>query len=264
MKIAILGTGKMGSAIALGLLKNDPGAVRDLTVTNTTGTLPRELADSGIRCSNDNALAVSDKDLIIAAVLPQKLREVLRSIAGHVRKNACLVSIAPGHTLKALKEMTDGHMQVVRAMPNTPSLTGDGMIAVCTGPDTDKSALDAALFVLGTLGRTEVVEESQLNAVIAVSGSAPAYVYVFMDALMDAGVLGGLHRDQAMRMSAQMLYGAAQLMLKTGRTPADLKDMVCSPGGTTIEAVAALEKNGFRSAVIEAARAAMDKASRMG
>ena len=262
MKITILGTGKMGAAIAAGLAKH-PEDGRELCLTNTTGRLPETLRAYGLACTCDNAAAVRNADLILLAVLPQQYPAVLREVREGGRDGACLISIAPGYTLDQLDRETGGRFQGVRAMPNTPALIGEGMIAVCRGAGVSDGAFALAERVLGVLGRTETVEERQLNAVIGISGSAPAYVYMFVDALADAGVLGGLHRDQAVRMVAQMLYGSAALLCETQKSPAELREMVCSPAGTTIEAVAALEDGGFRGTVIRAARAAMEKAAKM-
>ena len=263
MKIAILGTGKMGAAMAKGLVHSGEQAW-DIVLTNTTGNLPETLRDLALPCLNSNVEAVGGADMIILAVLPQQYQKVLAEIKDAAQTDACLISIAPGYTLEKLDQLTGGKLQVIRAMPNTPALIGEGMIAVCRGASMKDGTFMLAQRVLGVLGHTEAVSESQLNAVIGVSGSAPAYVYMFVDALADAGVLGGLHRDQAVRMAAQMLYGSAALLRETGKRPAELREMVCSPAGTTIEAVASLEMDGFRGSVIKAARAAMEKASRMG
>ena len=262
MKIAILGTGKMGAAMAKGLTRG--GSMWDLVLTNTTGVLPESLKELDLPCTSSNTEAVIGADIIILAVLPQQYRKVLAEIRDAAQPDACLISIAPGFTLESLNELTGNRLRIVRAMPNTPSLIGEGMIAVCRDGTVPDDTFALAEQVLGCLGRTEAVGESQLNAVIGISGSAPAYVYMFVDALADAGVLGGLHREQAVRMAEQMLYGSAALMRETGKSPAELREMVCSPAGTTIEAVASLEDSGFRGAVIRAARAAMDKAKKMG
>ena len=263
MKIAILGTGKMGAAMAKGLTR-DGESLWDLVLTNTTGRLPEALKGMQLPCLTSNAEAVVGADVVILAVLPQQYPQVLSEIRDAAEPGACMISIAPGYTLEKLREMTNGRFQLVRAMPNTPALIGEGMIAVCRDAGVTDDAFDLARRVLSGVGRVETVTEAQLNAVIGVSGSAPAYVYMFVDALADAGVLGGLHREQAVRMAAQMLYGSAALLRETGKSPAELREMVCSPAGTTIEAVASLEESAFRGAVIKAARAAMDKARKMG
>ena len=263
MKIAILGTGKMGAAMAKGLATTDDSGI-GLVLTNTSGRLPESLRGLDVPCTKDNAEAVRGADAVILAVLPQQYPAVLEEIRDAARPGTCLISIAPGYTLKKLADLTGGRFQVVRAMPNTPALIGEGMIAVCRDAGVTDEAFDLAKRLLGGLGLVEAVTEPQLNAVIGISGSAPAYVYMFADALADAGVLGGLHHSQAARMVAQMLYGSAALMRETGKSAAELREMVCSPAGTTIEAVASLEESAFRGAVIRAVRAAIQKAEKMG
>ena len=265
MKVTIIGCGKMGCAMARGLLKARQVAVQDLVITNRSGTVPDALQGfSGLRCLTDNRAACRESDFILLAVLPQRYEEVLSEIRDAAPEGACLLSIAPGYSVRRITELTGNRFPVIRAMPNTPAVIGEGMIAVCENPAVPRKMFDEALELFSALGRTEVIREDQLNAVIGVSGSAPAYFYVFLDALADAGVLGGLHREQAIRLAEQTMLGCARLAIGEGEHPAKLKDMVCSPGGTTIEAVARLEECGFRNAVISAARAAMEKAGKMG
>ena len=265
MKITIIGSGKMGCAMALGLMRAQPAGLEGLTMTNRTGNPPATLKDlTDIRWTKDNREACRNADFIVLAVLPQQYEEVLSDVSAAAPDGACLLSIAPGYSVERLTSLTGGRFSVVRAMPNTPAMIGRGMIAVCENPAVPSRQFEEAVSILSVLGQTEIIQESQLNAVIGISGSAPAYLFVFLDALADAGVLGGLHREQAVRMAVQTMLGAAELAKETALSPAELRDMVCSPAGTTIEAVAALEKNGLRSAVIEATRAAMEKADRMG
>ena len=264
MKVSIIGCGKMGQAMAQGLLragKVDPAL---LTMTNRSGKKPAFLAGApAVRFLTDNGEACRDADFIVLAVLPQQYEEVLREVTLSAREGACLLSIAPGYSVEKLKRLTQNRLSVIRAMPNTPAVIGEGMIAVCESPDVPREQFEEALGLFSALGKTEVIREEQLNAVIGVSGSSPAYFFMFLDALADAGVLGGLHRDQAVRLAEQTMLGCARLALSGTEAPSVLKDMVCSPGGTTIEAVAELENSGFRSAVIRAARAAMEKADKM-
>ena len=264
MNVTIIGCGKMGCAMARGLLKSGLVSAQDLVITNRSGTVPQALEGfSGLRFLTDNRAACADSDFILLAVLPQRYGEVLPEIRDAAREGACLLSIAPGYSVQQIAEMTGNRFRVIRAMPNTPAVIGEGMIAVCENPSVPEKVFGEALELFSALGRTEVIREDQLNAVIGVSGSAPAYFFVFLDALADAGVLGGLHREQAVRLAEQTMLGCARLAIGTGDSPSALRDMVCSPGGTTIEAVAKLEETGFRSAVIQAARAAMEKAEKM-
>ena len=264
MNVTIIGCGKMGCAMVRGLLKSGLVSAQDLVITNRSGSVPDALQGfSGLRFLTDNRAACRDSDFILLAVLPQRYGEVLAEIRDAAPEGACLLSIAPGYSIRKITELTENRFPVIRAMPNTPAVIGEGMIAVCENPAVPRKVFDEALTLFSALGRTEVIREEQLNAVIGVSGSAPAYFYVFLDALADAGVLGGLHREQAVRLAEQMMLGCARLAIATGEHPAALKDMVCSPGGTTIEAVAKLEECGLRNAVIQAARAAMEKAEKM-
>lgn len=264
MKITIIGCGKMGCAMAGGLLRAGLTDPENLIITNRSGKVPEALRGfPGLRLTTDNRAACGESDYILLAVLPQQYGEVLQDVREGARDGACLLSIAPGYSAEKIHDLTGRRFHVIRAMPNTPSVIGEGMIAVCEAPEVPKAQFDGALRLFSALGKTEVIREDQINAVIGVSGSAPAYFYVFLDALADAGVLGGLHRDQAIRLAEQTMLGCARLAAETGEHPAILRDMVCSPAGTTIEAVARLEECGFRSAVIQAAAAAMEKAGRM-
>ena len=264
MKVTIIGSGKMGCAMARGLLAGGTLRAEELLITNRSGRMPKMLEGfSGLRLLTDNRSACRGSDYIVLAVLPQQYEEVLAQVRDGAKEGACLLSIAPGFSVSRLETLTDGRFPVIRAMPNTPAVIGEGMIAVCENPSVPEEQFSGALRLFAALGKTELIREEQLNAVIGVSGSAPAYFFVFLDALADAGVLGGLHRDQAIRLAAQTMLGCARLALETGEHPAVLRDMVCSPAGTTIEAVASLERDGFRGDVIQAARAAMEKAGRM-
>ncbi len=265
MKLTIIGSGKMGGAMAKRLLEAGKIGVNDLVITNRSGKIPQALSGiPGLVMGTDNRAACADSDYILLAVLPQQYEQVLSDVTASAREGACLISIAPGYSIARLTERTEGRFPVIRAMANTPAVIGEGMIAVCENPSVPEDKFREAKELLSVLGRTEVIREEQLNAVIGISGSAPAYFYVFLDALADAGVLGGLHRDQAIRFAEQTMLGCARLAVQGGEHPAVLRDMVCSPAGTTIEAVARLEAGGFRGTVIEAARAAMDKAANMG
>ena len=265
MRVTILGTGKMGCAMALGLLRSGRLEAGSLTLANRSGKIPQALQEFGnLRLLTDNGEACRDADYVVLAVLPQQFGEVIPAVSESAPEGACLISIAPGFTVEKLEQMTGRRFPIVRAMPNTPAVIGQGMIAVCENPSVPEDVFAGAVRLLSSLGRTEIIRESQMNAVIGVSGSSPAYFFMFLDALADAGVLGGLHRDQAVRLARQTMLGCALLAAEQDLPPSVLKDMVCSPAGTTIEAVSVLEDSGFRGAVIRAARAAMDKAERMG
>ncbi len=214
-------------------------------------------------------LAASQEDLIanceyiVLAVKPVYLRGVLEA-ASPVAKDRKFISIAAGWTVAMLTKTLDApDAKVLRCMPNTPLMVGEGFTAICeyTSFSTQDLAWVKSLFE--ALGSVAVLPERLFDAIVAVAGSAPAYVFVFVEALIDAGIKLGLPRDIATKACEQTVLGAARLLLETGEHPAKLKDMVCSPGGTTIEAIASLENNGFRHAVIQAATAAAEKSKAM-
>ena len=166
-----------------------------------------------------------------------------------------MISIATGKTLGWLEEHFGKPVKLVRTMPNTPAMVSRGMTAVCPNDCVSKEELEYVVSILKTIGETEVIPENLIDAVVAVSGSSPAYVFIMIEAMADAAVAEGMPRAQAYKFAAQAVYGSAKMVLETGRHPGELKDMVCSPAGTTIEAVRVLEKKGFRSALIESMKA---------
>ena len=169
-----------------------------------------------------------------------------------------VITIAPGKTLSWLEAQFGKKVKIVRTMPNTPALVGEGMTAACVNQYVTEEEKEYALRILSSFGKVELVPEHLIDAVVVVSGSAPAYVFMFIEAMADAAVAEGMPRAQAYAFAAQAVYGSAKMVLETGKHPGELKDMVCSPAGTTIEAVRVLEEKGFRSAVIEAMRACAD------
>ena len=175
-----------------------------------------------------------------------------------------VISLAPGQTISSLKERLGDEIRVVRAMPNTPAMLGAGMTGIAFGTDPfTEEEKEQICAVFKSCGGVELIEESQMEAVGCVSGCSPAFVYMFIEALADSGVKYGLPRKTACEMAAQTVLGSAKMVLETGMHPGELKDMVCSPGGTTMEAVRVLEQHGFRSAVIEAMKACVNMSRNM-
>lgn len=174
-----------------------------------------------------------------------------------------MITIAAGITLEKLKNMFGKDIKTVRTMPNTPAMAGEGMTAVIPNEFITENELKEVMEILNSFEKAEIIEEKLIDAVIAVSGSSPAYVYMMIEAMGDAAVAGGMTRDKAYKFAAQAVLGSAKMVLETGIHPGELKDMVCSPGGTTIEAVAALEENGFRNAIIKAMKICEEKSKEM-
>jgi pyrroline-5-carboxylate reductase len=272
MKIGFIGAGMMGGS----LLKAVAAQISSTAGENVAQSLcfseafkaRREQisAETGAAALDSNVELARACDIIFLAVKPQQLSAVLREIAPYV-EGKIVASIAAGVSLAALREglgsanirdpaSSDGSCRIVRLMPNLPATVGAAMIALCSA---DQAAADSIAALLAKAGRVEQVPESLMDCVTGVSGSGPAYGFIFIEALADAAVLMGMPRAQAYVYAAQTLKGAAEMVLQSGTHPAALKDAVCSPGGTTIEAVRVLEDRGFRAAIIAAAKAAADK-----
>jgi len=198
-------------------------------------------------------------DILFGAVKPNVILKVLKDVAGSLNKDTLVVSIAAGVTLDALAMALGHDRKIVRVMPNTPALVNEGMTSVTPNALVSQQEIDEVVKIFNSFGKAEVVAEYLIHSVVGVSGSAPAYVFMFIEAMADAAVLGGMPRAQAYQFAAQAVKGSAQMVLETGKHPGELKDMVCSPGGTTIEAVKVLEEKGLRAAVMEAMRQCMAK-----
>ena len=217
----------------------------------------------GIEMTQDNRAVAGKAQILFLAVKPQFLDGVIEEIRDVIREDQLVVSIVAGRSLSYFKKMMGEKARVVRLMPNTPALVGAGMTAACCTEGVSGEEMEAVGDLCRTFGRFEIVPENLFDAVTGVSGSSPAYVFMFMEAMADAAVLAGMPRAQAYKFVGQAVLGSAKMMLDTGKHPGELKDMVCSPGGTTIEAVRILEKGGLRSSVIEAELACARKAGGM-
>ncbi len=262
-KIGFIGMGNMGGAILNGLLKTmDPGEL--IFTAAHKEKMEAVTKATGVAHGESNLDCVRAARYVILAVKPQYFDTVFEEIREGLDAGQIVISLAPGITAADIKERLGGRVRVIRAMPNTPALLGEGMTGVAYGPEvyTEEEQADIAA-VFTSCGRMEIVEERQMDAVGCVSGCGPAFVYMFIEALADGGVKYGLPRKTAYEMAAQTLLGSARMVLETGKHPGQLKDEVCSPGGTTIAGVSALEEHGFRSAVIKAADACYEKSQKM-
>jgi pyrroline-5-carboxylate reductase len=263
MKIAFIGGGAMGEAMIRCVLTKKVAAREHLVVSDMSSAR-RELLTRDYRISvlADNREAVKDADLIVLAVKPQNLPQVMDEIKGLERQQLAL-SIVAGATLSSICHGLN-HSSVIRAMPNMPAQIGEGMTIWTATAQTAQKQRKLAQAVLGALGKeTYVADEKYLDMATAIVGSGPAYVLLFIEAFIDAGVHIGLARDMAQDLVMQTVLGSTRTMEKTGKHPANLRNMVTSPGGTTTEALLELEKGGFRSLVIEAVAAAYKKAQRL-
>jgi pyrroline-5-carboxylate reductase len=266
MKLGVIGCGKMGTALVEGAIR--AGVVASPDVTGCDPFAPSREAFAKMTGAVVSASATdvaSASDVILLSTKPQDIAGAIgEAAAASGGEPKLLISIAAGVTLASLEAAAPAHFRVIRAMPNTPALVGKGAAGYCLGSRATAEDGEAARTLLGAVGLAVQVPEKLMDAVTGLSGSGPAYVYLMIEALADGGVKTGLPRADAIRLAAQTVLGAAAMVLETGEHPAVLKDMVTSPGGTTIAGLAVLEKNGLRSALIEAVTAATDRATELG
>ncbi|MBN2627853.1 MAG: pyrroline-5-carboxylate reductase [Spirochaetales bacterium] len=260
--IGFIGTGNMGSAMIGGILKSGLYASSDILVSDA---LPESLERMkkefpGIGTARDNGEIAAKADIIILAVKPHIYPIVLKEIGFQIPENTLTVTIAAGVTLDRMTGWLSEKHKIIRTMPNTPALVGEGMTALCPNGNVGPGDLDRVKAIFSSFGVCEVLPESQINAFTSLCGSSPAWVFMMIESLADGAVLEGIPRAKAYPMAAQAVLGSARMVMDLGKHPAELKDMVCSPGGTTIEAVSDLESHGFRSSLIEAVRVCTNKA----
>ena len=261
MKIGFIGCGNMATSIIKGIIRKQIiDAENIIASAKTKATLDRVQKELGVKVSTDNLEVTENSDILVLAVKPQYYPEVIAQIKDVVRKEQIVISIAPGKTLDWLQEQFGGSVRLVRTMPNTPALVGEAMTGACRNEYVTDEDYATVLQILGSFGEVETIPENLMDVCVSVSGSSPAYIYILIEAMADGAVADGMPRAQAYKFAAQSVLGSAKMVLETGKHPGELKDQVCSPGGTTIEAVRVLEEKGFRSSVIEAMKACVRKA----
>lgn len=260
MTITFIGGGNMAKAIIAGLLNAGEATADSVTATAPSEKTRLEIAERfGIRTFKDNAPAVRGADVVILAVKPQVMAGVLEELKAALMPDQLIMTIAAGKTLSFYEERLGSDKKLVRCMPNTPAQVGEGMTSWAAGrhvTDDDKAVVRR---ILSSFGREAEIPEHLIDAAGAVAGCAPAYLYMMLEAMADAGVAEGLPRAIAYEMAAQTMLGAAKLTLESGKHPGELKDQVTSPAGSTIAGLASLEEDGFRGAVIRAIRAAASR-----
>lgn len=265
LKLGFIGAGNMGSAILRGLVAAEYLSADDMAVCDLSTRKLEELSDEfpGLTCTESDVELTEMCDMIILAVKPHFMQETIEHIHDALSGKA-VISIAAGWTFEQLTELLEGSgATCLRVMPNTPAMVGEGMTALCEDTTFSQDDFEFAKGIFRSVGRTVVLPESSFDGVIAISGSSPAYVYMMIEAMADAGVREGLTRPCAYEMAAQAVLGSALMVLQSGTHPAALKDAVCSPAGTTIEAVEELERKGFRAAIMDAMKVCADKSRNM-
>ena len=260
-KIGFIGSGNMATAMIGGILKSNLVSSKNVMCSDLSESKLQKLNEIyGVTTTISNIEVAQKSDILVLSVKPQFYPTVIKEIKNYVSNNTIIVVIAAGQKIDLIKELFEKEIKVVRAMPNTPALVGEGMAALCPCPMVLPDELDLICNIFNSFGKCEVISEKLMDAVTAVSGSSPAFIFMIIEAMADGAVLEGMPRDKAYKFAAQTVLGSAKMVLETGKHPGDLKDMVCSPGGTTIEAVRVLEKEGFRSSVMEAMKACTAKA----
>lgn len=264
MKLGFIGCGNMAGAIIGGILKNQIFTKEEIIVSNLTEEGCRRSREKfGVTATRDNCEVVRQAEIVVLAIKPQFCKEVINQVRSEIREEQLVISIAAGKTLDWLEGAFGRELKLVRLMPNTPAMVGEGMTSISPNVKVTPEELELVTKITESFGKSQVVPERLIDPVMSLSGSSPAYVFMLIEAMADAGVADGMPRKQAYQFAAQAVLGSAKMVLETGLHPGELKDMVCSPGGTTIEAVAVLEKSGFRSAVFEAMRACVRRGREM-
>ncbi|AOH53656.1 pyrroline-5-carboxylate reductase [Peribacillus muralis] len=264
-RIGFIGCGKMGEAILEGILLAEViSPDRIMVSTASMGSMTKITTKHKVKGTIDNAEVAAFADILFLGIQPAMHKQVLEEVKDHMKGSTVIITMAAGINISLIENSFERKVKVVRTMPNTPSLVGEGLTAISLNDEITDDDIAAVTALLNSFGKTEILHEDMMDAVPAISGSSPAYVYMFIEALADGGVRDGIPRKQAYRMAAQAVMGAAKMVLETEKHPAALKDDVCTPGGSTIAAVAALEEAQLRSGILRAMKACTDKTKGIG
>jgi pyrroline-5-carboxylate reductase len=264
-KVGFIGVGAMGGALCRGVIRANIASPDSVWVSDPRREVCEKIrAEAGVRIAADNRDMLAHCDYILLAVKPHLIEKVLAPIADGFTTDKTLISVAAGVNIGKLESLLPAGVPVIRCMPNTPALVGAGVTVICGGSSVNENHLQAARGIFGAAGLVLEAEERLMDAVTGLSGSGPAYVYLFIEALTAGGVKAGLPRDVALKLAAQTTLGAAKMVLDTGKHPAELKDMVTTPGGTTIAGLAELERGNLRTACMNAVEAAAKRSSELG
>ena len=261
LRVAVLGAGKMGGILVQAFLRSALFAPDNMVATVAHSARAWALSKQfGISVTTDNWEAANNADVILLGVKPQQMGDVVRGIASALTPDKLLISFAASVKTSAIEAASGGKIAVIRAMPNTPAMVGAGVTAICRGRFASDEQLALARQIFDTVGRAVVVDEKHMDAVTGLSGSGPAFLYIIIEALAEAGVNVGLPRDIATLLASQTTFGAAKMVLETGSHPALLKDEVTTPGGCTVDGILELEEGGLRVTLIKAVKRATERA----
>lgn len=258
--IGFIGSGNMATAMMGGIINSKLVPANNIMCSDPSESKLKKLNSSyGVTITTSNSEVASKSDILVLSVKPQFYAEVIKEIKDTIKLNTIVVGIAAGQKIETVKRLFEKDIKVVRVMPNTPALVGEGMSALSPCPKVSENELNLICNIFNSFGKCEVVPEDLMDVVTGVSGSSPAFIFMIIEAMADGAVLEGMPRDKAYIFAAQAVLGSAKMVLETGKHPAELKDMVCSPAGTTIEGVSVLEETGLRNGIIKAVRTATKK-----
>ena len=265
MKIGFIGLGNMAKAIIGGILQNKIVEAGDIIgAAKTKETNEKVQKEYGITIMPDNSAVAKESDILFLAVKPIFFPEVMEEIKNSISETTVVISVAAGKSIQFIEDgLGNPAFKIIRCMPNTPAMVGEGCTGVCINSNVTEADTEIAMKILSSFGKAYIVPERLMDVVGAASGSSPAFVFMFIEAMADGAVAGGMPRKQAYEFAAQAVLGSAKLVLESGKHPGELKDMVCSPGGTTIEGVKVLEECGLRGAVIDAMEAVLEKTKKL-
>lgn len=264
LKIGFIGSGNMAQAIIGGMIDSNLVSKDNIyatAVSDKTINLVKE--KYGVNTSKDNKDVANKTDIIFLAVKPNVYKTVIDEIKDVVDEDKLIVTIAAGQTIENIEDMFGRELRIIRTMPNTPALVGEGMGLITANKKATNEDVENVVKIFNSFGKSEIVEEALIDTAGSLSGCGPAYTYMYIEALADAAVESGVKRDLAYKLAAQMVLGSAKMVLESGEHPGKLKDNVCSPGGTTIKGVNSLEQAGFRGVVIDALLASINKTLEM-
>lgn len=261
--IGFIGYGNMAKAMVSGLIKSGTFAKENIIASKRNISLEDRTEKVKIYLTEDNKEVAEKADFIVLATKPNSYALILEEIGSYIKKDAIIISIGAGISSGFLRDNLPQGVKHIKTMPNTPAMVGEGMTAISINETLGKKDIENIEEIFSSFGKTEIIDESLMDGFTALCGSSPAYIYMMIEAMADGGVLEGIPRDKAYRMAAQTVLGSAKMVLETGLSPSKLKDNVASPGGTTIEAIATLEEQGFRFAVMKAMKACAKKSKEM-
>lgn len=252
-KIGFIGAGNMAQAMIGGIVKSGLVSANSIMASNRSQDTLKSVEERfGVLIATNNKEVAQFADILFLSIKPNKYEEIIEEIKDFVKDDVIIITIAPGISTKDIEIKFGKKLKVVRTMPNTPALVGEGMTAICYNEMIIEEEISLIVKIFESFGKAEIIDEKLIDVIPSISGSSPAYVYIFIEALAEGGVLRGLTWKQSYNLAAQAVLGAAKMVLETGEHPAELRDKVCSPGGTTIAAVYSLEKDNFKGTIINA------------